>query len=113
MKVFFLLSVALAIAFLAGCEKECACTMEERFNFCLTYRDNSDLPDELLYLRETEGRAAVDTLHRGFSDCFFERPGKSRVLVRRGDSLVSASPWVKVDVEDCCHAKATTVDLDF
>lgn len=108
-----LLSALLASTLtLSGCQKDCACTTELRFNFCLTNRGAQALPDSLTYVRETAGSPVVDTADFFISSCFPERVGKHRVAVYSGDSLVYRSAWVVTDVEDCCHAKNATVDLE-
>ncbi|MDB5048142.1 MAG: hypothetical protein JWO30_1213 [Fibrobacteres bacterium] len=69
------------------------------------------LLDSLIYVRETEANPNVfDTLKAGHPpNCFPGFPGKHRVLVYSGDSLVYGTDWIQVDAKDCCN----TVDDKF
>jgi hypothetical protein len=97
---------------MAGDNKSCNCTLDDRHNFCLTVNGSQDIPDSLTYVREHQESARKDTLGSySFAPCFSESPGKQRVSVYRHGKRVYRSKWVTVGVVDCCHGENKMVDL--
>lgn len=113
-------SLALALAgTLAACTLEgeqVTCTMELRFNACVTNRGSNTLPAGYTYVRQRlhDGDTLRDTLGTGGfagSTCFPEADQRQRVIALAKDSVKAVTPWVKAKTVDGCHSEPVTMDL--
>jgi hypothetical protein len=101
-----------------GCEKGCPCTGEERVNFCLEKKGGDQLPDTVKYIREIKSNdnspSKYDTLQQDNPKCLKGLPGRQRVRVVYGDSLLYQSEWVEIETTDCCNqVDGKKIELDF
>lgn len=101
--------------FLVGCpadEDDCACTMEYRYNVCVTVNGSADLPDSVSFVRERQD-GARDSLESFLpSNCFGELPGTQRILMLRNSAPVDSSDWFTLATVDCCHGEAKTINFE-
>lgn len=95
---------------MTACDQtSCTCSADVKFNPCLTWEQTSALPDSVSYFREMKS-GVVDSLVPG-GNCFMDRVGEQRILVKQNDSLLRATDWFEIKPLDCCRGTPQTVDV--